>query len=84
MKRRFSTLTLILAGSLCLGTGLYGQKEARLSTSESKIMISALRDSYAAFNRGDIDAALKPLDPDIEWSEPESFPGGGTTTDTPG
>jgi uncharacterized protein len=78
MKRRLSTLTLVLAGSLCLGTVLYGQKEAPLSASESKIMISALRDSYAAFNRGDIDAALKPLDPDIEWSEPQSFPGGGT------
>ena len=40
--------------------------------------ITALRGAYAAFNRGDIDAALAPLDPRIEWSEPVEFPGGGT------
>ena len=33
--------------------------------------------AYAAFNRGDIDAALEPLDAQIEWSEPAAFPGGG-------
>jgi len=33
--------------------------------------------SYAAFARGDIDAAVAPLHPDIEWSEPEEFPNGG-------
>ena len=41
-------------------------------------MIVALRAAYAAFNRGDIDAAVKPLDAQIEWSEPAEFPGGGT------
>ena len=41
-------------------------------------MISVLRGAYAAFNRGDIDAAVQPLDPQIEWSEPTQFPGGGT------
>lgn len=40
-------------------------------------VIATLRDAYAAFNRGDIDAAVAGLDPQIEWSEPESFPGGG-------
>jgi ketosteroid isomerase-like protein len=48
------------------------------SASQSKEMIIALRGAYAAFNRGDIDGALKPLDPNIVWSEPETFPGGGT------
>src|SRR5229473_8559486 len=43
-----------------------------------KQMIVALRAAYAAFNRGDIDAAVKPLDAQIEWSEPAEFPGGGT------
>jgi uncharacterized protein len=79
MKKRPSILNLIFAASLCPGAVLCGQNEARMSNpSESKIMISALRDAYAAFNRGDIDGALKPVDPDIEWSEPEDFPGGGT------
>ena len=41
-------------------------------------MIVALRAAYAAFNRGDIVAAVEPLDAQIEWSEPVEFPGGGT------
>jgi hypothetical protein len=40
-------------------------------------VIATLRDAYVAFNRGDIDAAVAGLDPQVEWSEPESFPGGG-------
>ena len=34
--------------------------------------------AYEAFNRGDIDAALEPLDAQIEWTEPVELPGGGT------
>jgi ketosteroid isomerase-like protein len=41
-------------------------------------MILALRAAYAAFNRGDIDSAVEPLDAQIEWTEPAEFPGGGT------
>jgi ketosteroid isomerase-like protein len=33
--------------------------------------------SYAAYARGDIDAAVAPLHPDVEWIEPDEFPGGG-------
>jgi uncharacterized protein len=40
--------------------------------------IAELRAAYAAFNRGDIDAAVKVLDSSVEWSEPAEFPGGGT------
>ncbi len=40
-------------------------------------IISHLRAAYAAFNRGDFDAAVSVLDPKIEWSEPLEFPGGG-------
>ena len=40
--------------------------------------ITALRAAYAAFNRGDMDAAVEALDAHIEWSEPAEFPGGGT------
>jgi len=39
--------------------------------------IAALRMAYAAFNRGDIDAAVELLYEQIEWSEPLKFPGGG-------
>jgi ketosteroid isomerase-like protein len=41
-------------------------------------IISELRAAYAAFNRGDFDAAVAALDPKIEWTEPSEFPGGGT------
>jgi ketosteroid isomerase-like protein len=54
-------------------------KGARMeNTSQSEQTVSDLRNAYAAFNRGDIDDALTPLDPQIEWSEPAEFPGGGT------
>jgi len=47
------------------------------STPEVERAITALRGAYAAFNRGDIDAAVELLDAQIEWSEPSEFPGGG-------
>ena len=34
--------------------------------------------SYEAYALGDIDAAVAPLHPDVEWIEPDSFPNGGT------
>ena len=40
--------------------------------------IAILRAAYVAFNRGDIDAAVQSLDPQIDWSEPAEFPGGGS------
>jgi ketosteroid isomerase-like protein len=40
--------------------------------------INALRGAYAAFNRGDMESAVQPLDLQIEWTEPAEFPGGGT------
>jgi len=48
------------------------------ATKEQEQAIGALRDAYAAFNRGDIAAAAEALDPQIEWIEPAEFPGGGT------
>jgi ketosteroid isomerase-like protein len=41
-------------------------------------LIPVLRAAYAAFNRGDFDSAVAPLDPQIDWVEPTEFPGGGT------
>jgi uncharacterized protein len=40
--------------------------------------IAILRAAYAAFNRGDIDAAVQSLDENIDWTEPTEFPGGGS------
>lgn len=40
--------------------------------------IESLRKAYAAFNRNDIAATVQSLDPQIEWTEPAEFPGGGT------
>ena len=39
---------------------------------------NALREAYAAFNRGDIPAFVQMFDPQIEWIELLEFPGGGT------
>lgn len=49
-----------------------------LSPQEAQHAIAELRAAYAAFNRGDMDAAVQSLDPQVEWSEPAEFPGGGT------
>jgi ketosteroid isomerase-like protein len=48
------------------------------NTAELARAIAVLRDAYAAFNRGDMDAAVEGLDPQIEWTEPVEFPGGRT------
>jgi uncharacterized protein len=55
--------------------GLSGACRDRSQTPEREQ--AALREAYAAFNRGDIAAAVGVLDPQIEWNEPASFPGGG-------
>jgi len=52
--------------------------EASARTAELDRVIATLRGAYAAFNRGDMDAAVEPLDVHIEWTEPAAFPGGGT------
>ena len=41
-------------------------------------VVAALGGAYAAFNRGDMTAAVEPLDEQIEWTEPAEFPRGGT------
>jgi ketosteroid isomerase-like protein len=46
----------------------------------NKDIIEGIRSAYDAFNRGDIQGAVNAanLDPNILWSEPESFYAGGT------
>ena len=56
-----------------------GQKgEVVLNHQQIEDATTALRAAYVAFNRGDIDAAVRILDPGVEWIEPPEFPGGGT------
>jgi len=37
-----------------------------------------LKETYAALNRNDIEAAVMPFDPQIAWIEPSHYPLGGT------
>ncbi len=39
---------------------------------------AAVREIYAAINRNDIEAAVRPLDPGVEWIEPAEYTGGAT------
>ena len=66
---------------LLQGVFAQSQEAKKIGMEPSKQMkrvIARLRTAYAAFNRGDFDSAVKPLDPQIEWTEPAEFPGGGT------
>src|SRR5438309_533539 len=76
---RFLTVIVILAGCFFSGGCNQPRKEVQMGeSSQIEQMIVDLRAAYAAFNRGDMDAAVEPLDAQIEWSEPAEFPGGGT------
>jgi len=68
---------MVLVGILALNCGWH--KSSALDTTEQRDQaIRLLRNAYDAFNRGDIADAVAELDPAIEWTEPASFPGGGT------
>ncbi len=70
---------LSLIGYLCLIACVRPDKGSQMAaSSETEAAITAIRGAYAAFNRGDIDGAVEPLDEQIEWEEPAEFPGGGT------
>jgi uncharacterized protein len=53
-------------------------KNSMSNSTQTERRIAILRSAYAAFNRGDIVAAVQSLDENIDWSEPAEFPGGGT------
>jgi uncharacterized protein len=40
--------------------------------------IEVVRNAFEAYNRGDFDAALELMHPDIEWHTPDVFPDAGT------
>jgi len=48
-----------------------------LDPQQAERAITGLRAAYTAFNHGDIDGAVAMLDPNVKWSEPAEFPGGG-------
>jgi ketosteroid isomerase-like protein len=80
--RRPLTFVFIIAALHNLGACTKARKESSVeNTPEQAQAIVALRGAYAAFNRGDIDAAVESFDPQIEWSEPVEFPGGGAYHD---
>jgi ketosteroid isomerase-like protein len=70
-------LITIAAASIALLCGC-ARKPDIAHSPQLEQRISILRDAYAAFNRGDTDAAVQSLDPNIDWSEPAEFPGGGS------
>lgn len=39
--------------------------------------VELVRAAYAAFGRGDIEAAVSTMAPDIDWVEPDEIPDGG-------
>jgi ketosteroid isomerase-like protein len=71
---------LALLFALLISAGCHqARKESRaLDPRQTESAISGLRAAYAAFNRGDIDAAVQLFDPNVEWVEPAEFPGGGS------
>lgn len=78
LMRRPMTFVFIVAAIVNLGACTKARKESGVeNTPEQAQAIIALRGAYAAFNRGDIDAAVEPFDPQIEWSEPAEFSGHG-------
>jgi ketosteroid isomerase-like protein len=77
--RTIGVLTLVNIALLCLSGCTSTRKDISVkSTPDLAQAMIDLRGAYAAFNRGDIEAAVEPLDPHIEWTEPKEFPGGGT------
>jgi ketosteroid isomerase-like protein len=71
-------LVAFLFGLSVLGCHNSRPKEIELNPEQINHAIAELRMAYAAFNRGDIDAAVRVVDKGVEWSEPVDFPGGGT------
>jgi len=70
-----STVVMLCLGVACRGRS-GGQVEVELSAEQERA-VRILREAYTAFNRGDIASAVAQLDPQIDWTEPVEFPGGG-------
>lgn len=73
----FWTITYVLVVSI-MGCHHAWREDRMLNEQETGHAITELRGAYEAFNRGDIDSAVRFLDAHVEWIEPDEFPGGGT------
>ena len=73
---RFGAVT-IFAISMIMGCHRAQKENSVLNQQQTEQAIGELRAAYAAFNRGDIDAAVRMLDAQVEWVEPVEFPNGG-------
>ena len=62
-----------------MATGFHQEQQENLALNrqQTEHAIAELRAAYGAFNRGDIDEAVRVLDPQVEWIKPEEFPHGG-------
>jgi uncharacterized protein len=71
---------LIAMSALAQGACNHGRREENMDSVTPLLAAEtdALRRAYAAFNRNDIAATVEAMDPQIEWTEPAEFPGGGT------
>ena len=78
MSRALNNILAITFAATAISVAGCHRTQADSQAEGIKKEIVDLKAAYAAFNRGDIDAAVKPLDPGIEWIEPTKFPGGGT------
>lgn len=72
----FTLIFVVSAATLMIACN--DSKSAMPHSPQTTQRIAILRAAYSAFNRGDIDAAVQSLDPNIDWSEPTEFPGGGS------
>jgi ketosteroid isomerase-like protein len=73
---RLRTITLLVVGT-AIGCSRARNENTMLNPQQERAT-NGLRQAYAAFNRGNIDTAVRLLDPQVEWTEPAEFPGGGT------
>lgn len=72
----FTLIFVVSAATLMIACN--DSKSAMPHSPQTTQRIAILRAAYSAFNRGDIDAAVQSLDPNIDWREPTEFPGGGS------
>jgi uncharacterized protein len=78
MKVLLHSVIVVVTASFLTACNQKADESKKQTSPEVQQRISALRGAYSAFNRGDYDAAVQALDPNVEWTEPAEFPGGGT------